>query len=889
MKKKKTDSATAVPRCETSFKDGLTDSQVALRKESGLVNGIKEKPGKAYLAIIKNNALTMFDCILYAVTIVYICFGIWSKSVCPEIVSIPNAYIGFSKYGYLNALLGNVIIGIIQEIKAKKAVDKLKLVDRQESEVIRNGKATRILSDDIVLDDIVVFRTGNTITIDGIVLDGMCQMNESMLTGESRTVKKDVGDTVYAGTFVVSGEIRVRADKIGKDTSSGVIQSNIKAIKKKKSELMRSLNRIINIIAIVLIPVSIGTLCSLIRTQSISIDTLYATDVGSVSKILGVVTTAGSAIIGSIPTGLILLTSVTLATSVLKLAAVKTIVKDMYSVESLSRIDTICFDKTGTLTTGNQTVQEVIPLKNDKSLMGEKLSDVLACYIHALPADNPTSLAITKYYFPNSKYEILGKTFFTSDTKRTSVKMKISDSDKTFYLGAPEYLTDDQALLEKVQGLNRSGLRVVLFCGENSGKKEPLALIVLEDEIRESVIDTIKYFRENDVSVKVISGDSPTTVSAIAKKCGISGYDRYVSLEGIPDDRIYDMIDDFTIFARVTPDQKKTLVDALQRKGHKVCMTGDGINDIVAMQKAEASVSFKNATDVTKSIADIVLIDNDFSHMKDVVMEGRRSINNMERIASIFLMKSFFTILYQIFGILAGSITIQSEFYGLMEGFAIALAGVLLSFEGNYSKFKGNFMTHVLTQAIPAAFFLLISVLSVYAMELIPNGSGGTLVASGSPQMKVILTLMFTIAAFAILFKQCCPLNKYRAFTFFFSLFCAIVTMVVMPHIYLLWESVGFTKVDGNLNTYIDVWSYFQDMLALFIPTNQYHVEASMFFADSGWWFVQNYKLMIILLVYSCISIPLYFLFYVLVGYISKRFKKNILDIDDPQDAKKDT
>jgi cation-transporting P-type ATPase E len=218
----------------------------------------------------------------------------------------------------------------------------------------------------------------------------------------------------------------------------------------------------------------------------------------------------------------------------------------------------------------------------------------------------------------------------------------------------------------------------------------------MQDEIRSSVIDTIKYFNQNDVSVKVISGDNPITVSSIAKICGISGYDKYISLENVPDEKIYDLIDDFTIFARVTPDQKRILVDALQKKGHKVCMTGDGINDIVAMQKAEASVSFKNATDVTKSIADIVLIDNDFSHMKDVVMEGRRAVNNMERIASIFLMKSFFTLLYQIYGILAGPISIQSEFYGLMEGFAIGFAGVLLSFEGNYSKFKGNFMSHVL-------------------------------------------------------------------------------------------------------------------------------------------------------------------------------------------------
>jgi cation-transporting ATPase E len=366
-------------------------------------------------------------------------------------VSDPDAYIGFSKYGFLNALLGNVIIGIFQEIKAKKAVDKLKLVDRQENIVIRDGKEQKIYSDDIVLDDIVIFKAGNTITVDGPVVEGVCQMNESMLTGESRTIKKQIGDTVYAGTFIVSGEISVRADKIGRDTSSGIIQNNIKQIKKKKSELMKSLNQIINIIAVVLIPISIGTMISLLKNNEIinlsTLDFANCTP-AQVREILRILTTTGSAIIGSIPTGLILLTSVTLATSVLKLSAVKTIVKDMYSVESLSRIDTICFDKTGTLTTGAQTVQDVILCKQYKrEFQGTPINDILGCYIHALPADNPTSIAITKYFNSNQKYQIIDKTFFTSDTKHTSVMMSMNGENVKFYLGAPEYLTEDKNLL----------------------------------------------------------------------------------------------------------------------------------------------------------------------------------------------------------------------------------------------------------------------------------------------------------------------------------------------------------------------------------------------------------------------------------------------------------
>lgn len=783
-------------RFSPSPEQGLTDAQAAERTEHGLVNRTDDHTEKTYGQIVFENVFSLFSCILYGVAIVYIVVLLFQNSMIaayPDIVSIDkiNAFdnggtyaMGITKLGFLTALISNIVIGIFQECRAKKAVEKLQLVTKQKCRVVRSGRILEIFFDSIVLDDVIIFRTGSMITVDGPVIKGFCTMNESMLTGESKSIDKNIGSIVHSGTVVSSGEIWVRADRIGEETSASEIKHKITEIKRKKSRLLRDLNKIIKILAIVLIPI---TLMTFMRQFSDCYANLVSSDPLQQTVAVDMISQkVGAAIVGAIPTGLLLLSSVSLATSTFKLSKRHTIVRDLYAVESLSRVDTVCFDKTGTITTGDLQVEHLINISD--GMRDDELSDLIGSYVHSLPVENVTASALATKFTGCGSWKTISFKPFCSETKRTSVTMQFGTDTETYEMGAPDFLFGTvDSVMRKTDFYTSQGLRVIAFGRRTSDGLSPLALIVISDCIRDSVYGVIKYFKDNDIAVKIISGDSLKTVSAIATKIGVPNADKCISLEGVPDDQIEKLSNEYAVFCRVSPNQKRLLVDGIQKNKHYVALTGDGTNDIIAMQTALTSVSFASATDAAKSIADIVFVDNDFSHMKDVISEGRRQLNNITRVASLYLMKSFFTLAYQllVLPLNADYFYISHQLYFIVEGIIAGFGGLCLTFEGNYNKYDGDFLENVLTKSIPAAFFLIVAVGTVDILSAIP----GFEEAQTGCSPIWLATALFTVAGYAIFFKQCAPFTLFRGVVFAVCLISGVGCMFFMPQVFLQGDS----------------------------------------------------------------------------------------------------
>jgi cation-transporting ATPase E len=851
---------------------GLSPEQVEKRKEQNLFNKSVEHTQNTYGQIVLSNVFSLFSCILYGVAAVYIFMMIYQDSMIlkyPDIVSLTTLgadSFGVTKLGFLIALIANIIIGIFQECRAKRAVEKLQLVQKQKCRVIRGGKEIDVFYDEIVLDDVVVFKSGNTITVDGPVLKGFCSVNESMLTGESKNIDKHENDIVHAGTVVSSGEVYVRADKIGEDTTSSQIKHKITEIKRKKSKLYKDLMKMIKILAIVLIPVTLMTFArqfsdvySVLTAATTTENVLLQT-----RDTLILVHRMGAVIVGAIPTGLLLLSSISLASSTFMLSKKNVIIRDLYSVESLSRVDTICFDKTGTLTTGDMEVEELIPLS---TLKGDKLEKLIGSYLHALPVDNASAVALIKRFTKTGDYIVSSIKPFNSETKKTMVTFKCLNAGDTYVMGAPDFIFhNDQKIIKETDSYAVKGKRVIAFGHQNADNTvEPLALIVIGDCIRESIYDTIKFFNENDVAIRVISGDAPATISAVSKKVGIPNADKTISMEGIPDEKIPDIVNDYVIFSRVTPNQKKLIVDAIQKNGHSVAMVGDGVNDIIAMKTALTSVTFASATDATKALADVVLTDNDFSHMKDVIIQGRKQVNNMDRVSSLYLMKSFFTLIYQLFMLPLGAdyMLITNQTYYIVEGFIAGFGGLCLTFEKNYSKYTGKFLSNILAKSIPAAFFLVMSVVSVDILKAIPG------VITGSTDAKPVwlATAMFSVAGFAIYFKQCSPFTPYRGFVFAVCLISALLFVMFMPQVFLQGDSPAFDSVHSILAFYGKGFNLSDNVL----------FNGEMSYTDYA-----------TIGTFAAIGIPSYYLIYNLVNLLMKKIYSSFVDEDEIKKDEKD-
>ena len=671
----------------------------------------------------------------------------------------------------------------MQELRAKKTLEKMSLLNAPHADVIRNGEMTQIATEKLVKDDVILLTAGKQICADAVVIDGSIQVNESLLTGEADEVEKPVGSTLMSGSFVVSGECYARLEKVGNESYISKLSMEAKSMgSKEQSEMIRSINQIVKWIGIVIIPIGI-----ILFWQS-----HFVNDV-SISKS---VTSTVAAIIGMIPEGLYLLTTIALALSTMKLANKKVLLHDMKSIETLARVDVLCVDKTGTITEPDMKVRDIFlcqrcsnPAYNDQSCMREncllqkqeqmavhselsldELKKLIVRYAYASKDNNATMLALKEYAegfektgdsglkIHNSHNDIAGRIIdqqaFSSSRKYGSITF----ADGTYLLGAPEFiLGDDFHIVEnEIQSYTENGDRVLLFARRDSDKTIPLGFVALANPIRQNAVKTFEYFKKQRVAIKVISGDNPKTVSQIAMQAGIENADKYIDAASLDSkEKIAKAVSQYTVFGRVTPKQKQQLVKALQQKGHTVAMTGDGVNDILAMKDADCSVAMASGSEAAAQAAQVVLLDSDFVHMPDVVYEGRRVVNNIERSASLFLVKNIFSLLLALFSVISMfTYPLEPSQISLISMFTIGLPGFLLAMEPNKERIKGHFLTNVMLKALPGGLTDVIAISALVvcgAVFSIPEESIGT-----------IATMVLSVVGFMILFKISEPLNTMK-------------------------------------------------------------------------------------------------------------------------------
>lgn len=751
---------------------GLSKEEAARRKEAGLDNAYNAKTGKTYGEIFKSNIFQFFNFVLYGIALSFVIFSLVLKFTGNEDV-IPT-YFGFSKYLFLGPVTINIVISIIQECRSKRVLDKLRLVTESKSTVIRDGEKMKIPSSQVVYGDLLFMELGEQCPVDMKIVSGKSEVDESMLTGESEPVEKTDADgknAAYAGSFLVSGAFYGLATAVGASTYTNQLSKKVKDITKTKSELMRSIYRIINAMAFVLLIMLVTVMGTMIyKVLRWGGDpTVFDPEMnlGFPETWAKMLTTASAFAIGVLPTGLVLVTSITLAASVIILARKQTLIQELYSLENLSRVDTICLDKTGTLTDGTMSVDEVVYYK-EESLVNGLITTLNA----SMKSINQTGQAMLVHFGNAEKFKIKEDIPFSSARKYSGAKLV---DGRELVLGAPEYLTSDAAILARAKSFAREGKRVLLF----SVNKVPYALIALKDGIRKSAPETIAFFKENGVDVKIISGDNIETVSKIAAICGVENADRAISLENIRIENIDEICDKFTVFGRVSPEQKEVLVEALQRKGRKVAMTGDGVNDILALRKANSSITFEKATDAAKSCADVVLLDNDFSHLKDVVGQGRKVVNNTQRSSILFLMKTVCMVLLSLFLIpfKKGHMVFSIENIYLMQTAIIAVGGFLLSLEPSKKPIVGTYRENVYPKALASGIVLLLGALTpvvLNAMKLLSNEN-----------TTALISVLTTIAGIAVLIRLSYPFSGYRIFVLVAVILTAAFFALALPKTYL--------------------------------------------------------------------------------------------------------
>lgn len=702
-------------------KYGLTGEQVLIRQSQYQCNVKGRQYSKSIGKIICSNLFTFFNllCVVCLAALLFV----------NSQAKTPDEKVGIFNFTFVVIYGCNLAIGIIQEIKAKKTIEKLSLLNEPVAHVVRNGENADIPVNEIVLDDVVRYSTGNQISVDGTLLSGMLEVNESMLTGESVPVKKKVGDRVLAGSFVVSGNALIVADKVGESRYIQQLSAKAKKYKKPSSELMSTLTWIIRVIGILIIPISIGVLLTnkavLIANPISRDDKIYAV-AGKLTQlgVVEMVKRTTSVILGMIPSGMFLLTTLALAVGVIRLAGKNTSVQDMYALEMLARVDVLCLDKTGTITDGRMKVSNCVLFKSDYKYT---INDIVSSMQYALEDNNQTSTALRAYFGSEKKLVAIKTIPFSSARKYSAVSFSDGISAVgSFALGAPEFILPKSAIprgvSSQIKHYTAMGQRVLMLAHSEKpiigdqlpSDMKPFAIITLSDNIRRDAIQTIEWFKKNEVNVKVISGDNPVTVSEVAKRAGVEGADKYVSLEGMSEADVIACATKYNVFGRVTPEQKAILVKALKHAGHTVAMTGDGVNDILAMKEAHCSITVASGSDATKNIAHIVLMDNNFNSMPHVVAEGRRVINNIEKSSSLFLMKTLFTLVFAIISIARKAMfPFDSQMMMLLELFVIGIGSFFLSMQANTNKVNGKFVSYLFSHAIPGACILIFNVLII--------------------------------------------------------------------------------------------------------------------------------------------------------------------------------
>ena len=728
---------------------GLTHEEVEEKIKQGKSNKVKIKTNESILKILRKNIFTYFNFIFLILTILLI---------------TSHSYRNLT---FLGIIITNILIGIIQQIRSKITLDKLSLLDKNKYIVIRDGKEEEIDSDNLVEGDFIILEAGKQIPADAEVVSGKIYVNESLLTGEQNEIEKSINSNLMSGSFVISGRAVVKLTNVGDESFSAKIMKESKKIKETKSEMILAIDNIVKFAGIIIIPIGILLFIGSYGVNGCS----YEESVNSMV----------SALLGMIPEGLYLLTTVALALSSMRLAQNKILLHDMKSIESLARVDVLCVDKTGTITNNTMKVLDIFD-KNGNSLIDKKEDlKILAKYINTIEDKNITIDAIKEQLYGISieKLSNIEKENFNSKNKFSFIKI---DENVTYKLGAPEILLNKE-YEELVNKRTKNGERLIAFVEVKNDETIPILFISLKNEIRKNAKEIFEFFDNRNVQIRVISGDNPITVSSIAKQAGIKGYEKYIDcreLKNYAD--IQKAVKKYIVFGRVNPEQKRQIIKALKEQGLKVAMTGDGVNDILAMKEADCSIAIGSGSDAARGTAQVVLLDSDFGKMRNIVYEGRKNINNITRSASLFTYKNIFSLLLSIYSIIfAMQYPLEPNQVSLGSAFTIGIPAFLLTFEENQKKQQnGNFMRKVFTNSLPAA---ITSFLAIVAMVKFSD-----LFNVGVKEITTACSYLFFTGGFLILYKIIRPLNKYRTSVMFLCILGIILTINIMPNFFAIKE-----------------------------------------------------------------------------------------------------
>ena len=737
-----------VERYNPDIKVGLSNEDVESRIMAGLSNVMDTGSSKSVSSIVIANLFTFFNFLNFSI-------AVWLLSVGAE----------FANFFFLGTVSANIAIGIIQEIRAKKMIDKLSLLSAPTANVVRDSGDYEISVSNIVIDDILYLNSGKQIAADCVVREGTLEVNESLLTGESDPILKRKGDTLYSGSYVVSGSCYAQVTAIGNDIYIQKLTSQAKVYQKPKSDLLASLKIIIRTVAGIIIPLAGLLFYTMTTNTSLGYEDIVKATTG--------------AMIGIIPSGLFLLTSMALAVGVIRLAQNNTLVQELYCIEMLARVDMLCLDKTGTITDGTMSVHSTVELEPYDKL---STKNIVSAMINALNDTNLTSQALSDRFGTAKRIRHKNTIPFSSARKFSAVEF---ERYGTFVLGAPEYVLKNQypeTIKVQVNRFAEEGFRVLCIARTDESITDdytfktltPISLITIEDTIRPDAEDTIKYFKENQVGVKVISGDNPVTVSKIAQRVGIVDADKYISLEGLSDKDVVRAAGRYTIFGRVSPGQKRLLIESLKNNGHTVAMTGDGVNDILALKEADTSIAMASGSEAARNVSHLVLLDSNFSSMPKVVSEGRRVINNVQKVAVLFLTKNIFTLLLIIIAIARrGVYPIQPSQLILIDYLVIGIPALILALEANNKRVEGNFLLNVIKKALPGALVVMINSLIVFGLA--------SVLGMNQLQTSTIIVISATFTSLLVLLRLSLPFNRVRGTVYVLMIIAFVASIIFLP------------------------------------------------------------------------------------------------------------
>lgn len=741
---------------------GLTNEEAQQNYLNGKSNIPVEAPSKTVKEIIKNNTLTYFNLVFFFITILLITVG------------------SFRDLTFLPIIIANTLIGIIQEIRSKKVIDELTMLHAPTATVIREGKEKEIKIEQLVLDDIVLFKSGDQICADAIIIDGKVSVNESLLTGEEDEITKKAEDELLSGSFVVSGTCYARLTKVGNDSYISKLTLQAKAINnEEESEIIRSLNKIVKLAGIVIIPIGLTLFIQQFvfahETLKVSIQAMVAS------------------VIGMIPEGLFLLASVTLAISSMRLAKSKVLLHDMKSIETLARVNVLCVDKTGTITDGTMKVNNMEILDQNQDI--KKLKTLIGNFVYNQAEDNITMKALKDYFKGNTNQKANEVYGFSSEFKYSGVNFE----KESYIMGAPEFVLGEhfKKYQKKIEKYAEKGLRVLVFGQYNKkldGKKltgttTPYVFLTLSNPIRKNAKETFNYFKQQNVDIKVISGDNPLTVSQIAKTAGIENAEKYIDARTlITEADINNAILTYTVFGRVSPEQKRKFVKALQENGKTVAMTGDGVNDVLALKDADCSIAMASGSDAAVQVAQLVLLESDFSKMPEIVLEGRQVVNNLQRSGSLFLVKNIFSFLISVLAIFFSiKYPLEPAQISLISMFTIGIPAFFLSQVPNQELIEGHFLKNILFKAIPGG---LVGTIIVAAMVIF-----GTIFEASTGDISSASTILLAIIGLMVLYNISKPMDKYKWMILLFCTLGMLLSIVFLKELFGITDSMSIQGI----------------------------------------------------------------------------------------------